>query len=63
MSDEQEYLGEAYLDFSKKCMKMEGTCSLDVYLILTANVIAKKKKNRTINLSCNKILIQALNIK
>lgn len=43
MSDEQEYLGEAFLYFSKKCMKMEGTFSLDVYLILTEVVIAKKK--------------------
>lgn len=43
MSDEQEYLGEAFLYFSRKCMKMEGTFSLDVYLILTEVVIAKKK--------------------
>lgn len=44
MSAEQEYLGEAYLDFSKKCIKMEVTFSLDVYLILTEDVIAKKQK-------------------
>lgn len=44
MSAEQEYLGEAYLDFSKKCIKMEVTFSLDVYLILTEDVIAKEKK-------------------
>jgi len=44
MSDEREYLGEAYLDFSKKCMKMEGYFSLDVYLILTEDLIAKGKK-------------------
>lgn len=44
MSDEQVYLGEAYLDFRRKCMKMERTFSLDVYLILTEDVIAKKKK-------------------
>lgn len=48
-------------------MKMERTFSLDVYLILTEDVIAKKKKHhkhfRTISLCCNKILIQALNKK
>lgn len=42
MSDEQEYLGEAYLDTGKKCMKMEGTFSLDVYLILTE--VCKERK-------------------
>lgn len=44
MSDEQAYLGEPYLDFRRKYMKMERTFSLDVYLILTENVIANKKK-------------------
>ena len=43
MSDTQEYLGEAYFDFSKKYMKIEGTFSLDVYLTLTEGVIWKKK--------------------